>query len=281
MEFNASDITAEVYKLIQDRLKIFNEGRALEQGIYFILLPSEKTRYYTLWFQDKSAPHYPYILILDLELNALSSIDKAMQHIQNSFLPLHLTNSIPSQVEYGDDIIRFGKYRSKHLQDIYVIDPRYVAWIADKYEPKVRSEFRFKELAVSYNKVYQDLNTLRKYKTSASRFIGKPGDRVKDLTLRITRVRIEDDSYKTHITAGVAYFYVDQLITGMDIHGNLYLFTFKATDRSLVSRTLSPGAHTWHVGEKITIESAKILKHIEYHNTKYTRLGYLKFFYLS
>jgi len=276
MEFNTSDITAEVYKLIQDRLKIFNEGRALDGGIYFVLLPTEKTRYYTLWFYDKSAVHYPYILISDLELNALSSIDKAIRSIQNSFLPLHITNSINSLVEYGDDIIQFGKYRGKHLEDIYVIDPRYVTWIADKYEPKVKSEFRFKELAVSYSKVYQDLHTPRKYKTSASRFVGKQGDKIKNLTLLITRVRIEDDSYKTHITGGIEYFYVDQLLTAMDIHGNFYLFTLKASDRSFMSRTLSPGTHAYQIGEKMTIESAKILKHVEYHNTKYTKLGYLK-----
>lgn len=279
MEFNASDITIEVYKLIQDRLRIFNEERALDGGIYLVLLPTEKTPYYTLWFQDKAAIHYPYIIISDLELNVLSSIDKAMRLMHNSFLPLHLTNSIPLRVENGDDIIQFGKYRGKHLQDIYGIDPRYVSWIADKYEPKVKGEFRFKELAVSYSKVYQDLNTPRKYKTSASHFVGKPGDKIKNLSLQITRVRIEDDSYKTHITGGIEYFYVDQLLTGMDIHGNFYLFTSKAADRSLMSRTLSPGTHAYRVGEKITIDSAKILKHVEFHNTKYTKLGYLKVFF--
>ncbi|MDF9828915.1 hypothetical protein [Parabacteroides sp. PF5-6] len=279
MEFNAPDITIEVYQLVQDRLRMFNEGRALDGGIYFVLLPTTKTPYYTLWFQDKAAIHYPYLLLSDLELHILSSIEKAIRLIQNSFLPLHLTNSIQPFVENGDDIIPFGKYRGKHLQDICVIDPRYVAWIADKYEPKVKSEFRFKELAVSYSKVYQDLNTPRKYKTSASRFVGKPGDKIKNLNLQITRVRIEDDSYKTHITGGTAYFYVDQLLTGMDVQGNFYLFTSKATDRSLMSRTLSPGTHAYRVGEKITIESAKILKHVEFHNTQYTKLGYLKVFF--
>ena len=40
-----------------------------------------------------------------------------------------------------------------NLHDIYTIDPRYVVWIADKYEPHVKSEMRFKELAVTYSKI--------------------------------------------------------------------------------------------------------------------------------
>ena len=58
---------------------------------------------------------------------------------------------------------------------------------------------RFKELAVTYSKIYLDLQTRKKYKMPVSRFVGTPGEKLSDLKLTITKVRIEDDSYKTQI----------------------------------------------------------------------------------
>jgi len=162
------------------------------------------------------------------------------------------------------------------LHDIYTIDPRYVVWIADKYEPHVKSEMRFKELAVTYSKIYLDLQTRKKYKMPVSRFVGTPGEKLSDLKLTITKVRIEDDSYKTQIIRGTEYFYVDQLLTAVDIAGNYFLLRIKAKDRSLTTQTLPPGAHAFQVGEKLTLTSAKVLKHIESRTIKYTRIGYIK-----
>ena len=62
-------------------------------------------------------------------------------------------------------------------------------WIADKYEPHVKSEMRFKELAVTYSKIYLDLQTRKKYKMPVSRFVGTPGEKLSDLKLTITKVR--------------------------------------------------------------------------------------------
>ena len=87
---------------------------------------------------------------------------------------------------------------------------------------------------------------------------------------------IEDDSYKTQIIRGTEYFYVDQLLTAVDIAGNYFLLRIKAKDRSLTTQTLPPGAHAFQVGEKLTLTSAKVLKHIESRTIKYTRIGYIK-----
>ena len=151
--------------------------------------------------------------------------------VSNSFLPLFITTDIKDSPDNGDDIISFGKYRGYHLHDIYTIDPRYVVWIADKYEPHVKSEMRFKELAVTYSKIYLDLQTRKKYKMPVSRFVGTPGEKLSDLKLTITKVRIEDDSYKTQIIRGTEYFYVDQLLTAVDIAGKL-LFIEDKSERS-------------------------------------------------
>lgn len=60
-----------------------------------------------------------------------------------------------------------------------------------------------------------------------SRFVGTPGEKLSDLKLTITKVRIEDDSYKTQIIRGTEYFYVDQLLTAVDIAGNYFLLRIK------------------------------------------------------
>lgn len=140
----------------------------------------------------------------------------------------------------------------------------------------MKSEHRFKELAMTYSQVYLDLQTRRRYKVPVSHFVGTPGEKLTDLTLTITRVRLEDDYYKTKVIDGIAYFYVDQLLTAVDTAGNLFLFVMKATDRSLSSRTLPAGCHLYQAGEKVVIRSAKILRHVELRNIKYTKLGYIK-----
>lgn len=277
MEENTSGISGEIQKLILEKLNAFNQGKTSDKGRYYILLPSEKTLYYTLWFYNPSATFHPTVYLANLDLNAISSVNKAIKTVANSFHPLYITSDIQEPPGNGDDIISFGKYRGYHLYDIYTIDPRYVVWIADKFEPRVKSETRFKELAVTYSKAYLDLQTRKKYKMPVSRFVGTPGERLTDLRLTVTKVRIEDDPYKTQIVRGTTYFYVDQVLTAIDVAGNLFLFRIKAKDRSLATRTLSPGIHAFEVGEKLRLISAKVLKHIESRNIKFTRLGYIKF----
>lgn len=276
MEREGSGITKEIEKIIWEKLDSFNQGRSSEKGRYYILLPNQKTLYYTLWFYNPASIYHSFIYLSNLELNAIGSVNKALKAVSNSFLTLSIIREIDSPLDNGDDLITFGKYKGHHLQDIYTIDPKYILWIADKYQPHVKSEYRFKELAVTYSQVYLDLQTRRRYKIPVSQYVGTLGEKLTDLHLTITRVRIEDDFYKTKVIDGIAYFYVDQLITAVDTAGNLFLFAFKATNRSLTSRTLPAGVRAYQPGEKVRISSAKILKHVELRNIKYTKLGYLK-----
>lgn len=269
-------ITEEILKMIRGKLEVFNRGKVAGKGRYYILLPNEKTLYYTLWFYNPLAVYHSFIYLSSLELNAIGSVAKAMRLTANSYLPLSIIREIDSYVENGDDLILFGRYRGHHLQEIYTIDPRYLLWLADKYEPRVKSEHRFKEMAANYAQAYLDLQTRRRYKTSSSQFVGEVGGRLTDFSLTVVRVRVTDDHYKTKIVGGVPHFYVDQLLTATDEAGNLFLLTMKAIDRSLVSGMLATGSHAYVYGEKLKIASAKILKHVELHTIKYTKLGYVK-----
>lgn len=274
-------INNEVERVILEQLTTFNVGKTSDKGRYYILMPNEKTVYYTLWFYNPVAMYHHFVFLDMLEMNILSSLNKAIKILSNSYLSLGITQHTDQLFDTftnnGDDIITFGKYRGRTLQEIYIIDPRYITWLADKYEPRVRNEYRFKELATTYSRVYFDLHTPRKYKIHTSQYIGNPGEKITNLSLVVVRIRIEDDPYKTRVVRGSEYFYVDQLITAIDTGGNLFTFLIKAPDRSLQSRTLSPYAHPYQVGEKILLSSAKVMKHFESHNVKYTRLGFIKF----
>ncbi len=267
----------EIGQLLANKLSAHNQGRPCDGGSYIVAAPSESALYYSLWRHDPAAQYHPYIYLTNLELNALGSVESAIKIIANSFLPLIVKHTLELPPDSGDDIILFGKYRGYHLWEIYHIDPRYVQWIAEKFEAKTRNELRFKELAIAYNKVWLDLQTHRSYKASASRFVGTVSEKLTNLQLRVLHVRFEDDSYRTRVVDGIVNYYVDQLISAVDATDNRFFFVIKASDRSLNSQVVAAGSHIYSIGDIIHLLSAKILKHYVSRGIQYTKLGYLKF----
>ncbi|UBD76616.1 hypothetical protein K6V26_10020 [Parabacteroides goldsteinii] len=270
------NISGYIEQFVLDKLNTFNEGRNTDKGVYFILLPNEKTAYYTLWFYNPAAEFHPNVFLSTLDVNAINSVEKAMKTTANSFARLTVKMRLESISHNADDIVSFGKYRSYHLFEVAAIDPKYVTWIANKYEARVQSERRFKELAATYSWVYQDLNTSRMHKVPVSRFIGTIDEKLNDLHLSVRRVKVEDNPYKTRSIRGTTHFYVDQKIVASDESGNLFFFTIRASDRSLESGKLSNADHAYQAGEIMHIRSAKVIKHYTSRNIRYTKLGYIK-----
>ena len=270
------NISGYIEQFVLDKLNTFNEGRNTDKGVYFILLPNEKTAYYTLWFYNPAAEFHPNVFLSTLDVNAINSVEKAMKTTANSFARLTIKMRLESISHNADDIVSFGKYRSYHLFEVAAIDPKYVTWIANKYEARVQSERRFKELAATYSWVYQDLNTSRMHKVPVSRFIGTIDEKLNDLHLSVRRVKAEDNPYKTRSVRGTTHFYVDQKIVASDESGNLFFFTIRASDRSLESGKLSNADHAYQAGEIMHIRSAKVIKHYTSRNIRYTKLGYIK-----
>ena len=270
------NISGYIEQFVLDKLNTFNEGRNTDKGVYFILLPNEKTAYYTLWFYNPAAEFHPNVFLSTLDVNAINSVEKAMKTTANSFARLTIKMRLESISHNADDIVSFGKYRGYHLFEVAAIDPKYVTWIANKYEARVQSERRFKELAATYSWVYQDLNTSRTHKVPVSRFIGTIDEKLNDLHLSVRRVKVEDNPYKTRSIRGTTHFYVDQKIVASDESGNLFFFTIRASDRSLESGKLSNADHAYQAGEIMHIRSAKVIKHYTSRNIRYTKLGYIK-----
>lgn len=271
-----NSITDYIEQYILDKLNAFNEGRNADKGVYFILLPNEKSAYYTLWYYNPAAEYHPNIFLSTLDVNAINSVEKAMKAVANSLTTLIVRLHMDSISHNADDMISFGKYRGYHLFEVATIDPKYITWIANKYEARVQSERRFKELAATYSWVYQDLNTSRAHKVPMSRFVGTLNEKLSDLHLTIQRVKAEDNPYKTRVIRGTTHFYVDQKIVATDESGNLFFFTIRATDRSLESGKLSNSDHAYQTGEILHIHSAKVIKHYTSRNIRYTKLGYIK-----
>lgn len=270
------NISDYIEQFVLDKLNTYNVGRNSDKGVYFILMPNEKTAYYTLWFFNPDAEHHQHVFLSTLDVNAINSVGKAMKAVANSLAVLTVKMRIDSISHNDDDSISFGKYRGYHLFEVATIDPKYVTWIANKYEAHSQSERRFKELATTYSSVYQDLNTSRAHKVPVSHFVGTIDEKLNDFQLTILRIKVEDNPYKTRIIKGTTHFYVDQKIVATDESGNLFFFTIRAGDRSLESGKLSNADHAYQVGEKMQIRSAKIIKHYTSRGMRYTKLGYIK-----
>lgn len=106
-----SNISDYIEQFVLDKLNMFNEGRNEDKGVYYILLPNEKTAYYTLWFYNPAAEYHPNIFLSTLDVNAINSVGKAMKAVANSFVKLTVKIRIESISHNADDMISFGKYR--------------------------------------------------------------------------------------------------------------------------------------------------------------------------
>ena len=178
----------------------------------------------------------------------------------------------------GDGLIVFGKYRGHFLHEILKIDPSYLSWIAYKFTPKIPKQERFVKIAQAYHSIHLDIMQRKsREKRSSSRYLGELGEKLTDLKLKVTRVRLEDDPYKTRVNGTTPQFFVKQILTLTDASGNLAVMSIPSKNPSAVSCTLSGIEHEYRLGEIIYIESAKVSRRYESYGSKYTRLSHVKF----
>ena len=109
-----------------------------------------------------------------------------------------------------------------------------------------------------------------------SRFLGKKGDKLSNLTLKITKVRVEDDPYRTCVIGTTPVFFVRQRLTAIDASGNLVNLTFASGNPSHASGQLPSLEHAYRPGEVLHISSACIAATVESYGIQYTRLNYVK-----
>ena len=267
--------------LLYAKLNEYNRGRASfkEAGVYLVVLPRPGKPNYSLWLYSPLPEKQSILYIHDLSPDINESLRMASTMFYYSRRCLILMDYNEKRMQSnGDDLIFFGKYRGHFLHEILKIDPAYLSWVAYKFTPKIPKQERFVQIAQVYHSVHLDIQKRQAHqKYSTSRFLGKEGDKVKELTLKVLRVRLEDDPYKTTVKGTTPYFYVRQILTLEDPIGNLVTFRTISRTASRESCQVPATEHAFEPGESVYIASARISCTFTSGNKQYTRLNYVKF----
>ena len=113
----------------------FNRGRTATNGYYAISMATAYRPYYGFWriFPNVQAP----LFIRTLAVTFDTASERAFALLQNCNIRLEVLDNRNFESYYGsaDDMIPFGKYRGKRMSEIYYIDPSYVLWLANKFQP--------------------------------------------------------------------------------------------------------------------------------------------------
>ena len=261
--------------LLYAKLNEYNRGRASfkEAGVYLVVLPRPGKPNYSLWLYSPLPEKQSILYIHDLspDINESLRVASTMFYYSKRCLILVDYNEKRMQSN-GDDLIFFGKYRGHFLHEILKIDPSYLSWIAYKFTPKIPKQERFVKIAQAYHSIHLDIMQRKsREKRSSSR------EKLTDLKLKVTRVRLEDDPYKTRVNGTTPQFFVKQILILTDASGNLAVMSIPSKNPSAVSCTLSGIEHEYRLGEIIYIESAKVSRRYESYGSKYTRLSHVKF----
>ena len=242
--------------LLYAKLNEYNRGRASfkEAGVYLVVLPRPGKPNYSLWLYSPLPEKQSILYIHDLspDINESLRIASTMFYYSRRCLILMDYNEKRMQSN-GDDLIFFGKYRGHFLHEILRIDPAYLTWIHLDVMLRKSKEVRRK-----------------------SRYLGEVNEKLMDLKLKVMRVRLEDDPYKTRVYGTTPQFFVKQILTLNDASGNLVTMSIPSKTPSAVSCTLSGIEHEYRPGEIIYVASARVSRLFESYGSKYTRLSNVK-----
>ena len=240
------NITEAEQELLYEKLNVYNQGKASykEAGCYLVVLPREGHPNYSLWFYTPLLDRQCILFIEDLKPDIIQSLRIVTSELWYANRQILVTDYNEKRMStHGDDLIAFGKYK----------------------------------MAQAYNCVYLDKMLKKKYQPRpTSRFLGKKGDKLSNLTLKITKVRVEDDPYRTRVIGTTPVFFVRQRLTAIDASGNLVNLTFASGNPSHASGQLPSLEHAYRPGEVLHISSARIAATVESYGIQYTRLNYVK-----
>ena len=264
-------IPAEEMQHIVSEVRTFNAGRHAQSGYYAISVTTAYRHYYALWrvFTDGTPP----LFIRTLTTAFQTSVGQAMYLLRYNHVMLTWLDNSYFIPYYGStaDVVSFGKYRNKRLAEVYYIDPMYVLWLANKFEPEKKKLRQLVDIARVFARIHPELSPPRQIRyQSQSEFVGPKGDKLENLNLKVLYVKYQVDTYKPD-------FYIDQRILAVDAAGCRYSFTEKAGGRSQTPKALSCHSRSFMVGQNLVLRSAKVMAHYESHGVKYTRLGYVKY----
>ena len=276
-----SDITEQEQSLLYGKLNAYNRNKASfkEVGCYLVVLPREGNPNYSLWFYTPLLERRAILYVEELQPGIVSSLRLVTSMFWYIDRPVLITEYNDKRMTHnGDDLVPFGKYQGHFLYEILKIDPSYVNWIAFKFIARIPKQERFVKMAQAYNTVHMDKMAGKvRQAPPTSQYLGKTGDKIGELTLKITKVRLEDDPYKTRLDGISPRFFIRQRITATDAGGNQVSITLASSTPSLHSGQLPALEYAYQAGEVLHIASARIAGTYESYGIRYTRLSYIKF----
>ena len=261
----------------------FNSGRTSENGFYAISIATPYRRYYALWriFADERPPLFIRTLADTFVMAAGKAMD-LLKHCKVTLKWVDNTFFIP-YYEQTYDTLTFGKYRGKRIAEVYYIDPNYVLWMANRFEPEKKKLKAIQEAAAqAVMDAYQDEPHAEAQ--VAMLIANQASDNDNQVTVEQVRRQLAEDYplrlkilyVKQQVDTYKPDFYIDQRILAADSQGNRYTFTEKAAGRSQTPKALSCFSRQLLPGMEITL-SARVMGHYESQGVKYTRLGYVKY----
>lgn len=272
-------LTAQEQALLYEKLNEYNQGRASykEAGAYLVVLPREGHPAYTLWIYSPlpGRQHIFYLCELSTDVNEALRTASTLCFYSGRRL-LMVEYNVKRMQSNGDDLIPVGKYRGHFLHEILSIDPAYLGWLAYKFRPGIPKQERFVDIARIYYSAYTDAQRVKARRKPAGRFLGKEGDRLENLRLTVTHVRLEDNPYKTQVRNGTSFFYVRQVLRLTDAAGNRVGIYVNARTASRHSCVLPATEHAYQPGEVMEIASARVARTYWIGNVPCTRLNYVK-----
>lgn len=264
--------------LLYSKLNAYNQGRASykETGAYLLVLPRPERPRYSLWIYSPLPERQAIFFICDLPNDIHEALRTASALCYYSPRCLYIVEYNARRMQSkGDDLVSFGKYHGHFLHEVMAIDPAYLSWIAFKFTPRIPKQERFVQIARIYHSVWLDFQQRRNRQRVQSHYLGKEGEKVENLQLTVTYVRIEDNPYRTHIEKNVPYFYVRQVLKLKDALGNQVAMRINARTPSYSSGQLPATEHAYQVGEILYVASARITRTYLAGSVPTTRLGYV------
>ena len=273
-------LTAQEQALLYEKLNVYNRGRASykEAGAYLVVLPREGHSTYTLWIYSPLPGRQHIFYLCELSADVNEALRTASTLCFYSERPLLMVEYNAKRMQgNGDDLIPMGKYRGHFLHEILSIDPAYLGWIAYKFQPRIPKQERFVHIARIYYSVHMDAQRVKAHRKPMGRFLGKKGEKLENLRLTVTHVRLEDDPYKTQVRGGTPFFYVRQVLRLTDTAGNRVSIYINARTASRHSCVLPATERAYQPRETIEIASARVARTYWVGNTPCTRLNYVRF----
>lgn len=226
---------------------------------YFIIDVSGKYHvYYTLWrYKPSMTNQYisSMVFITNLSTDFLTAVNKSKKICGRTPIIIDKIGSHQGLFKaQKSQILTFGKYRGSTMGEVFATDPKYLVFMANKYEggnAERMALFQF------YKSLYFENVTKENREKGVSQYVGNIGDEIeKEFTL-----------YKMeHVQGFNAGDPPSNLLKLRDDDKNQYTIYY--------NKEVSPDTK---IGDKIVIK-AKIKSHYETLGLKYTRLYYPKKF---